>query len=419
MENLLTNLIIWLKISIRNIFKNTRRSIITILAIAFGFAAINLFQGYVDNSYQGLRNAAIHGEGLGHLTIFKKGFLTDGKIYPEKYMFNKREVEELIDLIKQNQFVTLITPRLNISGLISNGKNSTIFIAQGLVPSDENILRSDIRKLNPIQGDWLDDSEPAGVVVSSELAAMLNLKLKDDAVVLSTTLDGMANALDIKVRGIFNTGSSSTNDKFLLFTYQHALDLYDINFPDRLVVLLKNQNETNTVRDELLKNLSTAGFDVEIKTWYELSEFYMQVKNILDLYFVFVSSIVLIISVMSIINTMSMSVMERTREIGTLRALGVKQRSVRFLFASEGALIGFLGSIVGIFIFFITYWIIVVTEPSYIPPASSLPTPLKISIIPLKIIGNLFFMIILSLFASFLPARRASNMQIVDALGHV
>ena len=65
----------WIKIALRNIVKNKHRSVVTLLAIAMGFAAISLFRGYTDNTYKGLRRTAIRGEGLGHLTIYKKGWL--------------------------------------------------------------------------------------------------------------------------------------------------------------------------------------------------------------------------------------------------------------------------------------------------------------------------------------------------------
>ncbi|MCP4265020.1 MAG: ABC transporter permease [Candidatus Brocadiaceae bacterium] len=415
----MNNFIVWLKISLRNIIKNARRSMFTVLAISFGLAAINLFQGYTHSTYKGLTESAIYGEGLGHLTVFKKGFLTHGKLHPEEYMFARNEVDKLMDIVKKHPSVKLITPRLALSGIISNGKYSTVFIGQGTVPSDDLVLRENVLQLSPVQGDLLDEQDPEGVLIASELAEMLSLKQGEYAVVMSNTLDGMANALDVRVRGIFNTGSSSTNDKLINFTYQHALDLYDINFPDRLVILLTDKNLTDPLRYDFMHKLQEAGFDVEIKTWYELSEFYSQVKGMFDTFFFFVSSIVLVISVLSIINTMTMSIMERTREIGTLRALGVKQRSVRFLFSIEGVLLGFFGSIIGICIFFAVYWVIRIVEPSYIPPAATIPAPIEISILPFELMKNLFFILIISFLASFLPARKASRLSIIDALGHV
>lgn len=394
----------------------------TILAIALGFGAINLFQGYVHSTYQGLMAAAIHGEGLGHLTIFKKGFLGQGKLHPEKFQFQKDEVERITGIIRRDPEVELVTPRLSVSGILSNGKNSTIFIAQGLVPADDAVLRGERIRSRAFRGDYLDNHERAGVVVGSDLATMLNLDLGSDGVVLSNSYSGMANALDVKVRGIYNTGAAATNDKMVLMTFQHAQDLVDFQGAERLVVLLKNEINgayAATAAKNMQRTLLEAGFDVEIKTWSELSVFYNQVKSMFDMIFFFIFTIVLVIVVMSVINTMSMAVMERTREIGTLRALGFTRYGVKSLFSTEGMLLGLLGSVLGSLIFFGVYIVITLTHPTYVPPASSNPVPLRVDLVWPALIKNVIFMLMLSTVAAFVPARRSSRMSIVDALGHV
>ncbi len=415
-------MLMWLTISLRNIMKNGRRSLMTIMAIALGYAAVNLFQGYVHNTYKGLTNAAIHGEGLGHLTIFKKGFLEQGKLHPEKYQFNNEEVRRISELVKRQPDVELVTPRLSVSGIISNGKNSTIFISEGLVPEEDRLIRGDLTKYTSFKGSYLTDKEKSGVVVGSDLAAMLSLDQDSDAVILSNTYSGMANALDVKVLGIYNTGTAATNDKTILMTYRHAQDLVDKQGAERLVVLLKNRGDgktTATAAANIRSLLSDAGISAEVKTWNELSVFYNQVKNLFDMIFLFIFSIVLVIVVMSVVNTMSMSVMERTREIGTLRALGLKRYGVKFLFAAEGLLLGIMGSAAGCIIFFAVYAIITLTHPTYIPPASSNPVPLQVDLIWTVLLRSIFLMSALSMLAAFIPARRSARMTIVDALGHI
>lgn len=414
-------MLMWLTISLRNIIKNGRRSLTTILAIALGYAAINLFHGYVHNTYQALTDAAIHGESLGHLTIFKKGYLRQGKLHPEKFQFSRQEAEGISALVKKRPDVEIVTPRLSVSGIISNGKNSTIFISQGMVPDDDKAIRGDMTKSNSFKGDYLADKTGSGVVIGLELAEMLNLNIGSDAVILSNTYSGMANALDAKVVGIFNTGNTATNDKMVLMHYRQAQDLVDFPGAERMIVLLKpGQNGTAAdVAVEVSKTLSDAGYNVEVKTWSELSVFYNQVKNLFDMIFLFIFCIVLVIVVMSVINTMGVSVLERTREIGTMRALGLKQSGVKFLFASEGMLLGVLGSVLGGLIFFAVYFIIIIIDPMYLPPSTSNPIPLHVDVVWSALIWSIFFMEFLSFSAAFVPARRSAKMTIVDSLGHI
>jgi putative ABC transport system permease protein len=232
----------------------------------------------------------------------------------------------------------------------------------------------------------------------------------------------MANALDAKIAGIYNTGNTATNDKMLLMTFRHSQDLMDFSGAERLVVLLKdgrNGKNLTAVMGRLQKGLADAGFSVEMKTWNELSVFYKQVKNLFDMIFLFIFIIVLVIVVMSVVNTMSMSVMERTREIGTLRALGLKRLGVKALFATEGALLGFLGSAIGFIIFFTVYALITAAHPTYVPPGSSNPVPLRVDLVWPALARSVLFLAVLALIAAYVPARRSARMAIVDALGHI
>lgn len=409
----------WMKIAFRNILKNKRRSLMTLLAIAVGFAAVSLFRGYADRTYWGIRQMAVRGEGLGHLAIYKKGWLEKGKIDPDRYMISKNEIQRIIDLVKEQDDVILATPQIHISGLVSNGQTSTIFLANGVKPRDEKTIKGGWAAFSPVKGNSLSAEKTYGVEMAEDLAKFLDLKPGSDAVVMAPTLDGQMNALDIEVAGVYDTGSDATNDKFLRVPFAFAQSLYDTEKADRIVVLLVNWKKTELARKRLLSMLSDEGLQCEIKTWNELSLFYSKVKGMLDMIFMFLFLIVLVIVVMSVVNTMGMAVLERTREIGTLRALGLKRRGVGLLFAIEGGMIGLLGSIFGIVLNIVAWAIIRGVEPSYIPPGVSTRVSLTINLVPQAMIMLMMFLVLLSLIAAILPARRAARQNVVDALGHV
>jgi putative ABC transport system permease protein len=409
----------WIKIAFLNILKNRRRSFVTLLAIATGFAAVSLFRGYADNTYWGLRQMAVRGEGLGHLTVYKEGWLKKGKVDPDRYMFSKEEIQRIINLVEEDDDVILATPQIHISGLVSNGRTSAIFLANGVIPGDDKIIKGSWAAVRPVKGDVLKDAKLYGVEMAEDLASHLDLKPGSDAVVMASTLDGQMNALDIEVNGIYDTGSDATNDKYLRVPFAFAQSLYDTEKADRVVVLLDDWKKTEQTRMALLNRLSKAGLPCEIRTWNELSLFYSKVKGMFDMIFMFLFFIVLVIVVMSVVNTMGMAVIERTREIGTLRALGLKRRGVGLLFAIEGAMIGLLGSILGIVLNVAVWAIIRAVEPTYIPPGVSTPVSLIVNLVPQAMLILAVFLVVLSLIAAILPARRAAGQNVVDALGHV
>lgn len=408
----------WTKLALRNILRNKRRSLVTLLAIGVGFAAITLFHGYVSQTYWGLRQSAVQGEGLGHLTIYKAGWLEKGKLDPERYMFTQDEIAKVTRLVEEEHDVILATPQIQVSGLVSNGIVSTIFIAQGVIPRDDRTIKGTWEAYRPINGEPLSDKKTYGVEVAQDLAKYLNLSPGKDGVVMASTLSGQMNAMDMQVSGVYDSGSDATNDKYLRFTFDFAQSLYDTKAAEKIVVLLDDYQKTESMRTLLSAKLANAGIPCEIKTWNELSLFYSKVRGMFGMIFLFIFCIVLVIVVMSTVNTMGMAVLERTREIGTLRALGLKKRGVSLLFALEGGLLGFIGSLIGTVLHVAVWAVIRRFPPTYTPPGLSTPVPLSIALVPQAVLILMVCLILLSLLAAIIPARHAAKQNVVTALGH-
>ncbi len=405
----------WLKFALRNIYKNRRRSAATILAVALGFCSISLFHGYTQETYAGVATSIIHGGGVGHLTVFKKGFSERGRLEPEKYLFNQQEIKQIQTLVNALPQVMLATPRLNLSGLISNGKTSTIFLAQGVVPDEDKQLRGEFIS----KEGGLDSATPSAVQMASDLATILELEAGDNAVIMGNTFSGMVNALDVDVRNTYNTGVDATNDKFIRMPLAHAQLFYDTQGADKLVVLLDDIQHISTVKSQIQTLAKQQGLDIEIKRWDELASFYHQLKAMFDMIFLFIFTIVIVVAVMSVINTMSMTVMERTREIGTLRAIGVRRSGIKWLFSVEGGVLGSLGCTLGIVMTILIHYLIKSMALTFTPPSSTAEVTLNVQLdIGFMLILSLLLML-LALLSAFFPAKRAAKSTIVDALGHV
>jgi len=415
------------KLALRGLMRNRRRSMVTLLAIAFGFAAIALFAGYTHNVYDGLGRQSIHGEMLGHLTIYKKGMRTEGKLDPEKYLLTAAEVSAISKMTKEDAHVEMVAPRLGLSGLASNGRSSTIFIAEGIAPEAVVKLRSGaLTEEERSSGMFdnmrmrLDNERPEIVGLSEGLAELLHLQEGDQAQVLVNTLSGQANAADITLGNSFNTGNAGSNDKFAFVSLVLAQSLLDAEGrADRLTVLLDDMEQTEPMREVLSKKLSAAGYEVEIKTWQELSDFYTQVHGMFDMIFGFIFSIVITVVIMSVANSMGMTVIERTREIGTLRAIGLKRSGVIRLFTLESMLLTMIGCITGLLIALGVRWGINVANISYTPPNSAGAVPLLVDMDTGRIFFTFIMMGVVGTLAAYMPARRAAKKDIIDALRHV
>lgn len=416
-----------LNLALRGLSRNRRRSLVTLLAIAFGFAAIALFAGYTHNVYDGLARQAIHGELLGHLILSRRGMEREGKLHPERYLFTGGDIARIEGILMHEPHVKLAAPRLALSGLISNGRASTIFIAEGIEPESmqklqENGLTRQERESGLYRKVFkhLDPAHPESVEISTGLADLLHLAVSGQAALLANTLSGQANALDVTVGGTFNTGNAGTNDKFIFVPLELARSLLDADGrADRITVLLDDKNETEIMRTRLREKLRAAGFDLRIETWRELSSFYNQVHGMFDMIFGFIFSIVLTVVLMSVANSMGMTVIERTREIGTLRAIGLKRIGVVKLFAMEALLLSLFGCAGGLVLTFLVRWGINLAHISYVPPNSVSPVPLLVDLDWGRIAFTGLLTSGVGMLAALLPARRAARQSIVEALGHV
>ncbi len=413
----------WLKIGFLNLLQNRRRSLATLGAIAFGFAAISLLGGFTDYIFKSLEDTYIYAQSNGHLSVFKKGFLEKGSLDPGKYLIEEKELATIISLCRQEPEVVLATPQLDINGLISNGSVSTIMMASGKDPAATNRIGSLARgftaRLKLFKGSSFPDDAFAKAGISQGLADKLGLAPGSEIIFMTNTIDGFMNAMDAEVIMTFDASIEILNDLYVSIPFSFAQALYETKGADRVNILLKNSRQTLPLKRRLQKIFSAQGLATEIFTWKQLQPSYSRIHNMFNVIFSFVFIIVLTIVALSVINTVSMAVVERTRETGTLRALGLKRSGVIKMFASESAILASLGSLGGLLLTVTVWALVIFFEPTWIPPTIPKEVPLEIHLVPWFLIFTTFSMVGLAAVAAVIPARRAAQMSIIDALGHI
>jgi putative ABC transport system permease protein len=412
----------WIKLAVRNLFRNARRSFFTILAIALGFVAVNVLGGFMSYIFSNLQESYIYGEANGHLTIFKTGFLDKGKLDPTRYLLTESQLATIERVTARHPNVLVNTAQLGVSGLLSNGQVSTIFVGSGRVPSDIERIR---RYANPINkrirqydGQALSDRQVNAIGVSHGLAKALNLPLGATAVAMSPTVSGQINALDAELVQLIDSPVEVLDDKLTIVPLRFAQSLYDTKSVDRVTLLLTRGTDVDAFRAVLAPELRQSGLDVDIRTWTELSPFYTKTKKMFDVIFVVSFVIVFMIVVMSVVNTFTMAVLERTREIGTLRALGVRRRRIVALFSMESVVLGSFGSLLGIGLTLLVITSVSWLEPTWVPPQMARRVPLQIYLVPTYWLFSTLMLMLLSTVAASLPARKAARMPIPNALGY-
>jgi putative ABC transport system permease protein len=271
------------------------------------------------------------------------------------------------------------------------------------------------------RGRWIRNGEEREVVLGSGLAKALSVKEGDAITLLATTPDGVLNAIDATVVGLAAIPIKDLDERYLATSLGVASDLLMAGGrTSKLVVVLREPADAAAALPRLLNRLRDEGIDVAGKTWSELAAFYRQVRLLYVGIFGFMGLVLVVVVLLATANTMMMAAAERTREIGTLRAIGTRPSAIRRMFLAEGLFIAGFGCLGGVLL---SLGVRAVLNHSGLtippPPGVAHAMPLHVNFYWLTHAAGAIAMTATLLVASWFPARRASRLPIVSALAHV
>lgn len=396
----------------RNILRQKRRSAIALGAVACGITSLLLASGFIQWIFFDFGETTIRSQ-LGHVQIVRSGYFDAGKADPYAYLL-PGSLSNFFTLDTDTDQIRAIVPRLNFSGLISHGEATLSFIGEGVDPAEQRFFGD---ALQISAGEHLPADQPNQIIVGEGLARNLGITTGDTVVLLVNTASGGINAVEVTVEGLFATVSKSYDDNALRLPIDTARQLLRTQGVHRWIVLLADTGDTNAVLANLKNTLPADQF--EVVPWYELADFYNKAVVLFTKQVQGIKVIIALVILLSISNTMSRSVMERTGEIGTAMALGVKKADILRQFLVEGALIGAIGGLIGLVIGLVLAQIISsIGIPMPPPPGLTRGYIGRILITTPMALEALVLAILTTLIASVYPAWKASRMQIVDALRH-
>ena len=399
-------------LAFRNLTRHKRRSTVSISTVAFGTVALLLASGFIEWIFQDFRETTIHSQ-LGHLQIVRPGYFEAGKADPYAFLLpdSLPKLNETSDDVNQ---IKAIVPRLSFSGLVSHDDATLSFIGEGVDPQ-EQVYFGNALKIST--GSNLSADHPDHLIMGEGLARNLGVTAGDRIVLLVNTATGGINAVEMTIGGLFTTVTKSYDDSALRLPISTARQLLRTQGAHSWVVLLNDTSQTDAILAALRNTLSQDRF--EIVPWYHLADFYYKTTVLFTKQVQAIKLIIALIILLGISNTMTMNVVERTGEIGTAMALGVKKFDILRQFLCEGALIGGIGGALGVLIGWLLAVIISgIGIPMPPPPGMARGYIGEILLTSNMVLEALALAILTTLIASVYPAWKASRMQIVDALRH-
>ncbi len=396
-------------LALRNIFRQRLRSGVTLMAVAFGVVGLILAGGFIQDIFVQLGEAIIHSQ-TGHLQVFKKDFLDKGTRSPERFMIEKPA--ELEARVSQIQGVDAVMGRMYFSGLLNNGKRDFAIIGEGLEADKEARLGTLVMITG---GRHLKATDTDGIMLGDGLARSLGLKPGDRVTLLANTAEGAMNTLDLQVIGVFQTFSKEYDARAVRIPLKAAQELLYSKGVNLLVVSLHETRDTERVLS--LVEAALDGSEFEVRSWRTISDYYDKAVQLYDRQFGVLQFIILLMVLLSVANSVNMSLFERQGEFGTMQALGNRRQDVVRLVIMESALLGLVGATLGVIVGVLLAVVIsAIGIPMPPPPNSNVGYTALIRIVPLTVVVAFFIGFLATVMAAVLPARKISRIPIVDAL---
>jgi putative ABC transport system permease protein len=400
-----------LKLAFRNIFRNRMRTALTLAAIVSGVCAIILSGGFVEDVFVQLRESTIRSQ-LGHLQIFRKGYLEYGRREPSRYLIE--HPQKLTGAIQRVPHVRSVMTRVSFSGLANNGRADLPIVGEGVEPGKEARLGT---ATTLVSGRQLQDTDTFGTVIGEGVAAALQLRPGSILNLMVTTPDGALNTIEFEVVGVFRTFSKEYDDRAVRIAQAAAQELLFTPAIHNVVVLLDDTGATDEVVAAIRARLGAQGY--EVRPWHELADFYNKTVALYKRQFGALQAIILVMLVLSVASTVNMVVYERTGEFGTLLALGLRRQQIFRLVLIENTLLGLLGGLLGVASGFALAALIThIGLPMPPPPGSNTGYTASIRMVPWVFAVAAVTGVLAASVAAVLPGRRAARLPVVEALRH-
>jgi putative ABC transport system permease protein len=404
------------KLAFYNLRRNRRRNLATMISISFGLIGLMMFGGYVNRTDNFLRVYTIFALNTGHVAIYPKDGLDKFRYKPQNYSFDvdsQAKIEAILNRHKEK--IDFYSKILSGTGLVGNGCQSFPFYVSSIEPLIDLKLRTHEQMLKwapelskfikgRALGEYKEETSPLSI--SKGLARLLHKPLVFDDVpvggnqiraidcsgpeakqliesdsniqLLTGTWQGTTSALDGEIVSQFSTGFSETDQGALIAPLRYLQNLFDTDRIGHYSVWLRNPNKIDSVMETLKSELVANDILADTYPWYheDLSPTYNGALRFLRVMIAFIGIVLSAIITLSILNSSTMTVTERSAEIGMMRALGFTRNRIRLVFIQEAGLVGCLGLFGGLLLGNLIIALINAQKIPFTPPGASHEIPM-------------------------------------------
>jgi putative ABC transport system permease protein len=462
-------------LALRNLWRNQRRSATTLLAMMIGMLSILLFGGYSRTVYYGLETDFVGR--TGHLQLQRKDYFWFGSGDPQGYSLH--DYQQLADEIRLDPVLApllrVVTPVLQFGGIAGNfdAGLSKLVIVQGVDVAAQNEMRRwndyqlaitpDLLSMDPKVPNEAEigvgvarmlqlcsqlalpdcpaqevnnegSPDVGGSLLSADIAALATSQSDPSSPatsgaqleLLAASTGGAPNVNRLQINRAVTTGAKELDEVYLAMQLSQAQQLLYGEPGQQVTALqiqLQHSRDLELARSRLQQLIAEkwAAQPLEVHDFQTLNPAFGQITGMFAAIFGFITILISAIVLFTVGNTMSMAVLERTVEIGTLRTLGLRRSGIRRLFVSEGLLLGLTGAGLGTIMALFFAALINQAGFSWVPPGNSNPVPITIRLWGehQMLLSIAVTVVVVATISAWWPARRAAKQDVVDALRYV
>jgi ABC-type lipoprotein release transport system permease subunit len=423
------------KLAWRNLVRNRRRSLATASAIIAGYAGLNLLGGYILRVERHLRVNAIYVNRAGHLSIYKKDALDRFLLKPKKYVITSDELKIITGALHDMPQVEFFTPTLMGVGLLGNGEKSVPFLATGIEPQAERkaenhpeVLRwaKELVSTRAKDDPYFKQKDPDAISITKDLGILVGRNTpfaslsaaQKDLQLAGLSYEGDLNAVNATLQFQHSTGFALTEDTSLRAPYSLLKSLYQTEGATSVAVFLDSTSSIKKTTRQLQQVFKDHNLNLEIYPFNndKISLFYVGTMGFLYMMAGFFVFLIFTAAALSIVNSMTIGILERGREIGTLRSIGFQESDVAWIFTREGVLLTLVSLGVGLVLTQITAALVNGANIRFDPPgiAGDMQFVLTPDVWLCVLIAIPLFLIALT--SCYLVSKRLLKKSIVDLL---
>jgi len=409
------------KMALRNVFRHTRRTLITAAAIGVGL----MFMIMMDSMFAGVENQSMRNileTDNSELVVYPAGTFEDRFLFPLDTLIE--DASALSAKLEQDYAdVIAATPRLRFSAFAIGPQAELFAFGVGIDPQKD--ARVFELRNNISEGRFL--VQEGDLVMGSGLAQELGVTLGDYVMIQTRSRRGVMDVRDYEITGILNTSNPVINANAVFITLADAQEILEAAGAASEIDLdvrgkPKDTERLNLLGERIEKDL---GGSCELYTWYDLNAGLFEIAGQKQSVGYFIALIVIVIALVGIVNTMLLSIYERIPELGAMRAMGFSKASIRWLMLAEGSVIGFLGGLAGVILGLgvVVYLTEIGIDLSALMGDFKMPMPLSLHYRGEYNFGYMAFAFflgwIVSTLVTLIPARKATKIEPSEALRSV